>query len=274
MTLAQATILGVLQGLTEFLPVSSSGHLVIMQHYLGLRHPLLLFDIVLHTATLGAVFLYFRTDILGIVLSFTRFTQKESRHVLQRKLFYLILLGTIPIALVGGLLRARVESLFANIPLTSFLLLVTGTILWIGERAASSDKGIEKVGMIDALLIGAMQAASILPGISRSAATISGGLFRGTSKEFAFRYSFLLSIPAILGALVIEAKDAVLGKSLSHQLLPWLGGAAAAFLVGWFSLVILRRALLGKRLSWFSYYCWIVGGISLLAAALQGFPFL
>ena len=263
MTLAQATILGVLQGLTEFLPISSSGHLVIMQHYLGFRYPLLLFDIVLHSATLAAVFLYFRKDFFGIVLSLIRFTQKEPRQVLQRKLFYLIILGTVPVALVGGLLRSRIENLFADIFLTSFLLLVTGTLLWTGERAASSDKGIEKVGILDALSIGVMQAASILPGISRSGATISAGLFRGTSKEFAFRYSFLLSIPAILGALFIEVKDAVLEKSLPRQLLPWLGGAAAAFLVGYFALVVLRKALLGRRLYWFSYYCWIVGGISL-----------
>lgn len=263
MTLAQATILGILQGLTEFLPVSSSGHLVIMQHYLGFIHPLLLFDIVLHAGTLAAVFLYFRKDIFGIVLSLIRFTQKEPGQVLQRKLFYLILLGTVPIALVGGLLRSRIENLFANIPLTSFLLLVTGTLLWTSERAASSNKGTEKVGILDALLIGIMQAAAILPGISRSGATISAGLFRGTSKEFAFRYSFLLSIPAILGALIIEAKDAVLEKSLPHQLLPWLGGTAAAFLVGYFALIVLRKALLGRRLYWFSYYCWIVGGISL-----------
>jgi len=263
MTLAQATILGILQGLTEFLPVSSSGHLVIMQHYLGLRHPLLLFDIVLHAGTLAAVFFYFRKDISGIVLSLARFTQKESRQVLQRKLFYLILLGTVPIALVGGLLRARVEKLFANIPLTSFLLLVTGTLLWVAERAANSNKGIEKVGVLDALFIGVMQAAAILPGISRSGATISAGLFRGTSKEFAFRYSFLLSIPAILGALVIEAKDAVLEKSLPSAPIPWLTGVLAAFLVGYFALIVLRRALVERKLSWFSYYCWALGGVSL-----------
>lgn len=269
MTLAQATILGILQGLTEFLPVSSSGHLVIMQHYLGLRHPLLLFDIVLHTGTLAAVFFYFRKDIFGLALSLTRFTQKKSRQVLQRKLFYLILLGTVPIALVGGLLRARVEKLFANIPLTSFLLLVTGTLLWTSERAASSNKGIEKVGILDALFIGVMQAAAILPGISRSGATISAGLFRGTSKEFAFRYSFLLSIPAILGALVIEAKDAVLEESLPPSApIPWLTGVLAAFLVGYFALIVLRRALVERKLSWFSYYCWALGGISLSFALI------
>ena len=263
MTLAQATILGILQGLTEFLPVSSSGHLVIMQHYLGLKHPLLLFDVVLHAGTLAAVLLYFRKDIFGIALSLIRFTQKEPGQALQRKLFYLILLGSIPIALVGVLLRRPIEKLFANIPLISFLLLVTGTLLWTSERAASSDKGIEKVGILDALLIGIMQAAAILPGISRSGATISTGLLRGTSKEFAFRYSFLLSIPAILGALFIETKDAVLEKSLPSAPIPWLGGAAAAFLVGYFALLVLRKALLGRRLYWFSYYCWIVGGISL-----------
>jgi undecaprenyl-diphosphatase len=263
MTLARATILGILQGLTEFLPVSSSGHLVIMQHYLGLRHPLLLFNVVLHTGTLAAVFFYFRKDIFGIVLSLARFTKKEPGQVLQRKLFYLILLGSVPIALVGGLLRSRIENLFTNIPLTSFLLLVTGGLLWTSERAKNSNKGIEKVRILDALFIGIMQAAAILPGISRSGATISAGLFRGTSKEFAFRYSFLLSIPAILGALVIETKDAVLEKSLPLELLPWLTGAAAAFLVGYFALVLLRRALLGRRLYWFSYYCWIAGGISL-----------
>ncbi len=105
MTLGQGTILGVLQGLTEFLPVSSSGHLVIAQHYLGLRHPMLLFDIILHVATLAAVLFYFRTDIIEMVLSLARFTQKEPQQVLQRRLFYLLLLGSVPIALVGGVSR-------------------------------------------------------------------------------------------------------------------------------------------------------------------------
>ncbi len=264
MTLVQGTILGLLQGLTEFLPVSSSGHLVIVQHYLGLKHPLLLFNIVLHTATLAAVLFYFRQDIIGIVVSLARFTQKEPQQILQRKLFYLILLGSVPIALVGGLFRRIVENLFANVPLASLLLLVTGTLLWTSERLRRSNKGIEKVGIVDTLLIGVMQAAAILPGISRSGATISAGLFRGVSKEFAFRYSFLLSIPAILGALFIETKRAVLEKSLPGEPLPWLAGAIAAFLVGLLSLVVLKKALLGRRLSWFSYYCWALGGVSLL----------
>lgn len=264
MTLAQGTILGLLQGLTEFLPVSSSGHLVIVQHYLGLRHPLLLFDIVLHTATLAAVLFYFRRDIVSIVMSLARFTQKEPQQILQRRLFYLLLLGSIPIALVGGLFRGVVENLFANVPLASLLLLVTGTLLWTSERVAHSNKGIEKVVIVDTLLIGVMQAVSILPGISRSGATISAGFFRGTSKEFAFRYSFLLSIPAILGALFIEAKRAVLEQSLPGEPLPWLTGSIAAFLIGLFSLVVLKKALLGRRLSWFSYYCWALGGVSLL----------
>ncbi len=264
MTLAQGTILGVLQGLTEFLPVSSSGHLVIVQHYLGLRQPLLLFNIVLHTATLAAVFFYFRRDIIGIVMSLVRFTQKGPEQVLQRRLFYLILLGSVPIALVGGLFRGIVENLFANVPLASFLLLVTGTLLWASERVAHSNKGIEKVGIVDTLLIGVMQAVSILPGISRSGATISAGIFRGIGKEFAFRYSFLLSVPAILGALFIEAKRVAPERSLPGEPLPWLTGAIAAFLVGLFSLVVLKKALLERRLSWFSYYCWALGGVSLL----------
>lgn len=264
MTLAQGAILGLVQGVTEFLPVSSSGHLVIMQHHLGLRHPMLLFDIVLHTATLAAVLFYFRQDIIGIVVSLARFTQRQPEQILQRKLFYLVLLGSVPIALVGGLFRGVVENLFTNVPLTSFFLLVTGTLLWTSERTAHSNKRIDKVGIVDTLLIGAMQAAAILPGVSRSGATISAGLFRGTSKEFAFRYSFLLSIPAILGALFVEAKRAVLEGSLPAEPLSWLGGSAAAFLVGLFSLVVLKKALVRRRLSWFSYYCWALGGVSLL----------
>ena len=268
MTLAQGAILGVLQGLTEFFPVSSSGHLVIVQHYLGLRHPLLLFDIVLHTATLAAVLFYFRQDIIGMMVSLARPTQKKPQQILQRKLFYLILLGSVPIALVGVLFRRIVEDLFTNVPLASFLLLITGTLLWASERLRRSNKGIEKVGIVDTLLIGVMQAVAILPGISRSGATISAGLFRGTSKEFAFRYSFLLSIPAILGALFVETKRGVLEESLPGEPLPWLIGSIAAFLVGLFSLVVLKKALMGRRLSWFSYYCWALGGVSLVFALI------
>lgn len=273
-----ALILGIVQGLTEFLPVSSSGHLVIMQHYLGFREPLLLFDVMLHGATLAAIVIYFRHDLWGIILSLIRLKKKTPQEILHRKMFYFILLGTIPTAVLGiffNFFKSWINFFFVSVVFTSFMLLFTGTLLWVGERKERPEgkeslekegpgKGIGKMRVTDALLIGIMQGIAIIPGISRSGATISTGLLRGIKKEFAFRYSFLLCIPAIIGALGLQLREASLEKNLPSHLLPWVVGALSAAIIGYLSLIILKKAVIKKRLSIFAYYCWIVGTASLL----------
>ena len=270
MNALQALILGIVQGLTEFLPVSSSGHLVIMQHYLGFTEPLLLFDVMLHAATLAAVVIYFRQDLWGMILSLIRLKKKTPQEILHRKMFYFILLGTIPTAVLGIFFNSWINFFFLSVVFTSFMLLFTGILLWVGERKERPEGEVRKIGKMratDALLIGIMQGVAIMPGISRSGATISTGLLRGIKKELAFRYSFLLSIPAIIGALGLQLREAFLEKNLPSHLLPWVGGALSAAIIGYLSLTLLRKAVIKKKLSIFAYYCWIVGISSLIIQA-------
>ena len=264
MTTPQALILGIVQALTEFLPVSSSAHLVIMQDYLGFKEPLLLFDVILHAATLGALLVYFRKDIGKIILSLVRLKEKSDEEMLNRKIFYFILVGTIPTLALGLLLNQWIKAMFTSVTFTSLMLLITGALLWISKRRADSERGIEEMKTTDAFLIGIMQGVAIIPGISRSGATISTGLLRGIKKELAFRYSFLLSIPAIIGALGLQLREAFLEQTLPSHPLPWIGGALVAAIIGYISLVLFRKIILGKKLHIFAYYCWTIGIISLI----------
>ena len=270
MSIVQALVLGFLQGVTEFLPVSSSGHLVIMQHYLGLRRPLVLFDVALHTATLVVVLIYFRGDLGSIILSLIKPKVHHSQALLERKIFYLIIVGTIPTVILGLILWVWVDLLFTRAGLTSVMLIITGIILHVGGKTTRTGRGIKEMGIMDALLIGVMQGIAIVPGISRSGATISTGLLRGINKEFSFRYSFLLSIPAILGALTLSLKDALIEKRFPSQLLPWIVGALSALAAGYLSLVLLRKTVVKGKLSLFSYYCWILGIGSLILWISRG----
>jgi len=260
MNISQALILGVVQGATEFLPISSSAHLVIMQHYLGFKQPLLLFDAFLHASTLMAVLIYFRKEIYGIALSLIKFKKRDSQEILHLKMFYLIIIGTIPTLIIGLFLNRWIDILFSSIALTSFMLILTGILLYLGERRVKLSKGIKEVGIRNALLIGLMQGIAIIPGISRSGSTISVSLLQGIKKEFAFRYSFLLSIPVILGALTIKLREASLEGNIPHNPFPWLGGALSAFIVGYLSLLLLKNVILKKKLFLFAFYCWIIGG--------------
>lgn len=265
MNTPQALILGIVQGLTEFLPVSSSAHLVIMQNYLGFKKPLLLFDVVLHAATAGALLVYFRKDIGKIILSLIRLREKSHQDMLNRKLFYFIFIGTIPTLALGLFLNQWIKAMFSSVTFVSLMLLVTGILLWISKRKTdSAERGIEGMKTRDAFLIGIMQGIAIIPGISRSGATISTALWRGIKKELAFRYSFLLSIPAIIGALGLQLREAFLEQTLPSHPLPWLGGALLAAIIGYLSLVIFRKIILGKKLRIFAYYCWTIGTISLI----------
>ncbi|MFQ6067827.1 MAG: undecaprenyl-diphosphate phosphatase [bacterium] len=264
MSIVQALILGLLQGVTEFLPVSSSGHLVIMQHYLGLRRPLVSFDVALHTATLVVVLIYFRHDLGSIIGSLIRLKSPHSQALLERKIFYLIIVGTIPTAILGLILRIWANLLFTRVVITSATLIITGIILRVGGKTKKTGKGIKEMGIMDALLIGVMQGIAIVPGISRSGATISTGLLRGINRESSFRYSFLLSIPAILGALSLSLKDVLIEKIFPPHPLPWIAGASSAFVAGYLSLIILRKSVLKGKLSLFSYYCWVLGIGSLI----------
>ncbi len=263
-------ILGIVQGLTEFLPVSSSGHLVIMGHYLQFKEPGLLLGVMLHLGTLGAVLFILLGTIKEILISLVgkdSCSELKERGICnwfshpQRRLALFVLLGTIPTGIMGIIFKSWIESLFTMVKPVAGMLLVTGVILWIGSLRAKKP-GKEGMNWQDAILIGIAQGIAIIPGISRSGATISAGLMMGMTPQLAAKYSFLLSIPAILGASIVELKDYIHVSSI-----PWFTyiiGIITAFIVGVMSLKFLLWILTKGQLLLFAIYCWVVGLIVLI----------
>ncbi|MBM4338000.1 MAG: undecaprenyl-diphosphatase UppP [Deltaproteobacteria bacterium] len=251
----QAIFLGMVQGLTEFLPISSSGHLVFFQSLFGMKEPQLFFDIMLHFGTLLAVAIYFRRDISGIIRGIESLVTGKRKNEEGIKLFFLIIVASIPTGLMGFLGKDWFESLFSRPSIVGGMLLVTGSFLWLTRWVKREDRRLEKMSWIDAILIGVAQGIAIIPGISRSGATISMGLFCGLNRELAGRFSFLLSIPAIVGATLLEIRKI---QSVSEISLPLIG-MAVAFGVGLLSLTLLMRIIKTGNLSNFSYYCWAIG---------------
>ncbi|WNZ28628.1 MAG: undecaprenyl-diphosphate phosphatase [Candidatus Bathyarchaeota archaeon] len=251
-TIIEAIFLAVIQGLTEWLPVSSSGHLVIAQTFMGLNPPLI-FDVMLHFGTLIVVLVMFRNDILAILKALL----KRDFNTDDGKLAVHIIVGSVPIAIIGVTFYSEITSLFSNLFAVSIALLITGCVLFISEKRL----GYKKMGIFDSVFIGLAQGVAIVPGISRSGLTISFGLLRKIDKTTAFRYSFLLSVPAIVGATAMELKDLVLG---TVDLLPVIVGVIVSMLVGYASLKLLQKIVLSEKFHLFAYYCWAVGVVLIL----------
>lgn len=267
----QAVILGIIQGLTEFLPVSSSGHLVLFQHIFGLKEPEVLFDICLHVGTLMAVVVVFFKEILHIVTTLVKIPSmaKSSGGILPLfnintdvRIAVLIVIGSIPTAIMGFLFKEIAEHLFGSTLIVGMMLIVTGTFLWLTRNIVSEGRPLKQMTIKDAAIIGLVQGLAIIPGISRSGSTISAALFLGINREVAGRYSFLLSIPAILGALVFGLDDPEIGTSISMGMIA--AGTFASAVVGWIALKILLGMVKKGQLYRFSPYCWIVGLITLV----------
>jgi len=261
MDLIEALILGIVQGLTEWLPVSSSGHLVIAQELLGLAtEENLLFDLVVHLGTVLAVCVYFRKELAGIVKALvTPRSRRGEREEALRKLGLLALLATVPVAVIGVLLTDYIDEIF-SITLVGAALLLNAAILFTAERTAR--KGTKKAaGTLDAVVVGLFQAVSILPGVSRSGSTLSGGMFRGIEKEAAATFAFIVSVPALLGATVYGFATL---DSYDADIVTMLVGAGAAFLVGIVSIDYLLKAVRTSRLWMFSAYCAALGATVLL----------
>lgn len=256
MELIDALVLGVIQGVTEWLPVSSSGHLVIGQEMLGLpANENLLFDLMVHLGTVLAVCVYFRREFWNILRAMIPRSQCGPDRDQLRLLGAAIAVGTIPIAVVGLLISGEVEDIF-TLPMVGVALLVNAVVLVVAERIASDRK--KSVRPFDALLIGIFQAVAIIPGISRSGFTISGGLLRGVEREAAATFAFLLSVPALIGAFVygvlaLERYDA--------EAVTMLVGMATAFVVGIASIDVLLRVVRAGGLWAFGAYCAVVGVI-------------
>jgi undecaprenyl-diphosphatase len=270
----QALALGVLQGLTEFLPVSSSGHLVLLQNLFGRHEPELLFDICLHMGTLAAVCLIFFTEIreiFGLLIRLPARTAEAggiqallSRNE-QARMAFLIVAGSIPTAVLGLLFHSAADRIFGAVWIVGIMLMVTGTFLWFTRKTGPEGRSLAAMTLSDALAIGLIQGIAIIPGISRSGATISLALYLGIDRDVAGRYSFLLSIPAILGALVLQI-DAGITRSIPTVSI--LIGTAAAAGVGWVALKLLLKMVKKGRLHRFAPYCWAVGAAVLVWSRL------
>jgi undecaprenyl-diphosphatase len=242
------------------LPISSSGHLVFFQSIFGLKEPQLFFDIMLHFGTLLAVMVYFRNDIWEIIQGVIGILRKKEKSKQGGKLFLWIILATLPTGLIGILFKDWFESFFSKPKLVGVMLLITGFVLWFTRWAKKDWKKIEKMGWMDSILIGIAQGLAIIPGISRSGATISTGLFCGLDRELSGKFSFLLSIPAILGATVLEFQKIESGSEVWVSLV----GMAIAFCFGIFSLKFLMKIIRMGKISSFSYYCWGMGLLMIL----------
>lgn len=255
MTLLQSILLGALQGFTEFLPVSSSGHLAIAQYFLpGFQQPGVLFEVLLHVGTFGAVVLYFRRELMEILTSPFR---KDEDALLHRRLLLLLLAGSVPTAVIGLTFRSFFEGLFDNIPVVSLMLLVTGTLLFVSERFRTAGRKEGKLTWGDALVVGTVQAFAIIPGISRSGSTIAALLLKGVDGETAARFSFLLALPAVFGAALLSAGD--LDGLAAGEFPLYLAGTGVAFLTGMVSIHLLMGVIRKRRLFGFAIYCWLVG---------------
>jgi undecaprenyl-diphosphatase len=264
-------ILGIVQGITEFIPISSSGHLVLLQ--VLWRQPalsssdLLLFDAVVHFATLVAVLWVFRSRVILLVRALFSYLFETKLDTRQRsqgiRQFLLIALGTLPTALIGLLLREQIESSFSSATTVGVNLLLTGSLLLCASRY--SRQRDRPMHFLDAVVIGTMQGFAIFPGISRSGFTIGTGLLMGLRQDLAAEYSFLLAIPAIMGALLSEIIK--LQAHVSASLVaPYMLGGIIALATGIISLRFLLRVLKRGRLHYFAYYCFAIGIFALLAA--------
>jgi undecaprenyl-diphosphatase len=266
MTILQAIILGLVQGATEFVPVSSSGHLVLVPWLLRWESPGLVFDTVVHWGTLVAVVVYFRRDWWSLGSAWLRGLVRWDWRNPQARLMWLVILGCVPAAVLGYLLEDFFESLFGEPAWVSFFLLVTAALLVLSESLGPRSREIGGLRWLDAVLIGVGQALSIAPGISRSGATISAGLLRGLGRPAAARFSFLLATPIILGAGLLQGAD-LLSMADAGAQLPVLGvGFVAAAGSGYACIWGLLRFLQRGRLYPFAAYCALVGSAGLIVA--------
>jgi len=263
LSLLQAVILGLVQGLTEFLPISSSGHLVLGESLLKVKFDDISFEVFLHLGTLLAVLIFFRHSIWKILLavwfrtkSMLTGSDTTSYQDEDWRLFWLIVLGSIPAGLVGVGFKDIFEKSFSSVKIVAVMLLFTGSVLFLTRFF----KGLrEKLKWGDAVWVGLAQAIAILPGVSRSGLTISTGIFRKVEPGRAAEFSFLLSLPAVIGASVLELKDVIYQVNMGQGLRIYLAGAVIAFIVGYLSIKFLLKVIKRGKFQYFGYYCFALG---------------
>ncbi|PPS86376.1 undecaprenyl-diphosphate phosphatase [Streptomyces sp. MH60] len=276
----ESLVLGLVQGLTEFLPVSSSAHLRLTAAFSGWHDPGAAFTAITQIGTEAAVLIYFRKDIGRIIAAWTRsLTDKSMRHNPDARMGWLVIVGSIPIGVLGLTLKDQIEGPFRDLRITATMLIVVGVVIGIADRMAARDekggrhrapqqrKELENLGVRDGLIYGLCQAAALIPGVSRSGATISGGLFMGYRREAAARYSFLLAIPAVLASGVFELKDAMESDHVSWG--PTLFATVIAFATGYVVIAWFMKFISTKSFMPFVWYR-IALGIVIIALVATG----
>ncbi len=272
-----SAVLGFVQGVAEFLPISSSGHLTLFQHFFGMPEPDQLFNVLLHFATLLAVCVVYWRDILEMIGEFFRFFgELFSRRSYRgnppeaRRMVLLLIVGTLPLFAVL-LINDQVEALGNNPIFVSCALLVTGCILFLSDRMAKGRKTTRNATLTDVLLVGVAQGFATVPGLSRSGCTISAGMALGFDRKFAVRYSFLLSLPAVLGATLLKVLDVLeLEGGVPEESIPvYVLGMAVAAVVGYFSIKLVNLLAAKGKFGAFAYYCW-GAGLVFLALSISG----
>ena len=249
MTIGQAFLLGLVQGVTEFLPISSSGHLVLLQQWFGFTESLLTFDIFLHLATLVAILIFFGRSLFEV-------TRRE---------WVMVAIGTLPAVVIGLFFKDQIEAMFMATTYIGLELIMTGLINFYIDYKVKQPSPERELTPTNSLVIGMAQAVAIIPAISRSGSTVAGAMASGLKRETAFRYSFLLAIPALAGAGVLELKDVIEVGGLNQ--IDWtvyLIGCLAAFVSGLASLGLFRYVINKAQLKWFGWYCLLLGGLLIL----------
>ena len=280
MDIIQAIILGIVQGLAEFLPIASAGQVVLVTHILGVTFPTesgsLAFNVLLHIGTLTAVVVFFWKEVIQIIKSFIssildlfrgQFTNNLKDDTYKR-LSWLLIIGTIPVGISGALFTKRFEFFYNSVPAVSIFLIINGIILWSAEHVKRGNKKIKGISFKNALVIGIFESLALFPGISRSGSSISAGLFSGVDRVCAARFAFLLAIPAITGAIIVEFKD--LGALTETNTASIVAAYIAVVIFGFLSIGLLLRIINGTSLRIFSVYCWIVGGLALILSFYYG----
>ena len=275
MEMYQGIILGILQGLTEFLPVSSSGHLVLGQIFFGITGSQLIFDISLHVGTLLAILVVYFSDIASILASVFGFFSKALSGKPVNHLFTddphlrmagLILVGSVPTAVIGLFIKQYEAVLFSSALIVGFMLILTGIILWVSRNYYTAEPIGKGFGIKKAIFIGTVQGLAVLPGLSRSGSTIAAGMVAGLDRHTSARFSFLLSVPAVAGAELLGLKD-IMEQGLSIDLVT-ICGTIAAFISGLIALKILLRLVHAGRFHLFAPYCWLAGAAALLSTVI------
>ena len=273
MTIIQALLLGLIQGLTEFLPVSSSGHLSIFQNLFGMtaaEEGNQLFDVLLHLGTLVSVCVVFWDDITGIVRDCVSMVKSvghpvpgERKRPSGARLLLMIVFATLPLVLVLPV-QDYIEKLFYSTLFIGIALIGTGSMLYVADRMARGTKTEKTMRIADALLIGLCQAVATIPGLSRSGTTITAGIATGLDRRYAVKFSFLISIPAVLGANLLSLVKAF-QAGVDWSLVPrYLLGMLVAMVTGYFALNLIRYIAKKGKFGWFAYYCWVVGAVTIL----------